>query len=387
MVSKNDREYLKTKCFRLSSEYSLVPYNRIEQKLYSQVVRHQINEDEVFGILYHEKDHFFNVIDQDTALLLYTMKEVGKLPHYILDNWDASIVAELKFMLGKGVLELEIFNKNREKKFISGTEALKLLQNTKKLRVSDINKDAIFQAMSMLPADHMTLSSILYLFNRKPVSASLSKTLVNANSVKQFLKLNIYTAKTNFFSTQWVMLQDTEAWIAFQSKKDFQEFEIKSNQTYKLYMSPNSLDVFSKVFFDVVMLLYESKAFQFKIGNDAFGLQRPDKWVAYFYDKTSLFDAIGLLEDKIGDIPAQEVPFSCHSNVKWLSWGKDPQQYESTSWRWLICSEIAHAILDVPSQELPKVLSMKAVETAVWPYIKIRLEREGINAETLEPME
>ncbi len=385
MVSKNDREYLKTRYFRLSSEYSLVPYNRIEQKLYAQVARYKINEDEVFGILYHEKDHSFTVIDQDTALLLYTMKEVGKLPHYILNNWDASIVAELKFMLGRGVLELEISHKHKD--FISGTEALKLLQNTDNFSISDINKDAIFHAMSMLPTDYMTLSSILYLFNRKPVSASLSKTLSNANSVKQFLGLNAHTAKTKKNSTQWTMLQDTEGWIVFQSKKDFQKPKLISNQTYKLYMSPNSLDIFSKIFFDVATLLYNSKAFQFKIGNDAFGLQRPDKWVAYFYDKASLFEAIGLLEDKMGDISAQEVPFSCHSDVKWLSWGKDPQQYESTSWRWLICSEIAHAILDVPAHELPKILSMQEIETTVWPYIKIRLEREGINAETLEPME
>lgn len=386
MVSKNDREYLKTRYFRLSSKYRLIPYNRIDQKLYSHVIVDTIKEDEVFGILYHKKNHSFNVIDQDTALLLHTMKEVGKLPHYILNNWDASIVAELKFMLGKGVLELEVLDKHKKKKFISGSEALKLLQNTKKLSISDINKDAIFQAMSMLPTDYMTLSSTLYLYNSKPVSASLSKILANAKSVKQFLALNAHTEKTILFSTQWVMLQDTESWIAFQSKKDFQESDLKSNQTYKLYMSPDSLDVFSKVFFDVVTLLYESKAFQFKIGNDAFGLQRPDKWVAYFYNKASLLNAIQLLEDKIGDILAQEVPFSCQSNVNWLSWGKDPQQYTSTSWRWLICSEIAYAILDVPAQELPKVLSMKTVETTVWPYIKIRLEREGIDAETFEPM-
>ena len=383
MVSKNDREYLKTRYFRLSSEYSLVPYNRIEEKLYAQVAKYKINEDEVFGILYHKKDHSFNVIDQDTALLLYTMKEVGKLPHYILNNWDARIVAELKFMLGRGVLELEISQKH----FISGTEALKLLQNTENFSISDINKDAIFHAMSMLPADYMTLSNILYLFNRKPVSASLSKTLSNANSVKQFLRLNAHTAKTKKNSTQWTMLQDTEGWIVFQSKKDFQKSKLISNQTYKLYMSPNSLDIFSKIFFDVATLLYHSKAFQFKIGNDAFGLQRPDKWVAYFYDKESLFGAIQLLQENIGDISAQEVPFSCHSDVKWLSWGKDPKQYESTSWRWLICSEIAHAILDVPAHELSKILSMQEIETTVWPYIKIRLEREGINAETLEPME
>ena len=387
MCDKSGQGSLKEKCFRLSPEYTLIPYNRINHDSYSEFIPKEIREDELFGILQHKKKNFSSFIDQNTALLLYTIKDAGKLPHYILNEWDSGIVAELKFMLGKGILEFKISNKNEEEKFVSGTEALKLIQNKNQFTLPDINKEAILQAITMLPADHMTLASTLYFFNRKPVSRDLSKSLANANSVKQFLTLTTSTPKTKNFYKQWAELQRTEGWIGFHSKKDFQEFETKTGQTYKLYISPDSLERFLKIFFDVTTLLYQSKAFQFKIGNDAFGLQRPDKWVAYFYDKKSLFDAIRLLQEKISDIPAQEVPFSSSSDVKWLNWGKDPKHYTSTSWRWLICSEIASAILDVAEKEIPEVLSMDTVENIIWPYIQVRLEREGIDAQTFEPMD
>jgi len=387
MYDKGDHESLKEKFFRLSPEYTLIPYNRIDHNLYSGFVPGEISEDELFGILHHKKKNYSSFIDQNTALLLYTLQDAGKLPHYIISEWDSGTAAELKFMLGKGILELKISNKHEEERFVSGTEALKLIQNKKQFTLPNINKDAILQAITMLPADHMTLASTLYFFNRKPVSRDLSKFLADANSVKQFLTLTTSTPKTKFFYKQWAELQRTEGWIAFQSKKNFQEFETKTDQTYKLYISPDSLERFLKIFFDVTTLLSQSKAFQFKIGNDAFGLQRPDKWVAYFYDKKSLFDAILSLQEKIGDIPAQEVPFSSSSDVKWLNWGKDPKHYTSTSWRWLICSEVAYAILDVAEKEIPEVLSMDTVENIIWPYIQVRLEREGINAGTFEPMD
>ena len=119
----------------------------------------------------------------------------------------------------------------------------------------------------------------------------------------------------------------------------------------------------------------------------AYDVKISEPWGPYFYNKESLFDAILSLQEKIGDIPAQEVPFSSSSDVKWLNWGKDPKHYASTSWRWLICSEIAYAILDVVEKEIPEVLSMDTVENIIWPYIQVRLEREGINAETFEPMD
>ena len=79
--------------------------------------------------------------------------------------------------------------------------------------------------------------------------------------------------------------------------------------TYKLYASPVCEELRAG-FSALVRSVTESAAFHFKVGRDAYGLLRPDKMVAYFWDFADLQAAAASLLEKLEGCPAQGVPFT-----------------------------------------------------------------------------
>jgi len=380
----SEAEYLGKNMFRLSSQYKLVPSTHTSSIV--ELQDNEIEQKDFFGLLVNKQNNDSRMIDCQTALLLYALQTPNLLPTYIIHELDTSTIKDIKYLLSLSILELEVHTTTGETEYLSGAKALSRLD--KKLSkhtvpLSSINLKAIDNAYTLLPLDHQSLASALYRFNHKPVSKTLHTKLYDAKSVKEFFKLNT-KQETKEFYNDWLPLENKEGWIGFRNQNSFMHKNHKDTQTYKLYLSPDSLDIFQKIFFEVTQLLYKTNAFQFKIGDDAYGLQRADKWVAYFYDKESLYHAISLLEQNIGDIPAQEVPFSGKSDLDWLSWGRDPQQIqeETISWRWLVCTEVAHGII-----EQSKMLSDNSDINNIWSHVASRLERENINPNTFEPIE
>jgi len=372
MQKELNLESLKEYRFRLSPHYKIIPLNQITYLIENL----NKEEDSLFGIIEHQKSKAYRIIDCNTALLLYTLREGSILPYHVIKDVDESFVKEIKFMLGINILELS----SDGKQYISGDTALAHLNKKASAPIALINNKAILEGYSLLPTDHLSLATALYKFNQKPVSKLLKALLYDEQSVKKFFGLDEYSDKNKTFYKEWMPIPKNEGWIGFINQKNIKQ---KNGATYKLYLSPDKLDIFQNIFFDVSSLLYQSNAFQFKIGHDAYGLQRADKWVAYFYTKESLYQAIVLLEKNIGDISAQEVPFSGLSNLKWLGWGKDPKddRTKSISWRWLVCQEIAHALLDTYRED------KNASIEKMWTHINIRLERENINSINFESME
>jgi len=379
-----EAEYLGKNKFRLSSKYTLVPSTHTSSS--AKIQDNEIDQKDFFGLLINKKNNDSRMIDCQTALLLYALQKPNLLPTYLLQELDTSMIKDIKYLLSLGILELEVHTTKGEVRYLFGTEALSHLDkkiSKNAVPLSSISLKAISNAYTLLPLDYQALASSLYRFNHKPVSRTLHTKLYDAKSVKKFFKMNTKEEAKEFYSN-WLPLENKEGWIGFIHQNDFIHKNLKDTQTYKLYLSPDSLDTFQKIFFEVTQLLYKAGAFQFKIGDDAYGLQRPDKWVAYFYDKKSLYHAINLLEQNIGDIPAQEVPFSGKSDLGWLSWGRDPKQIqkEAISWRWLVCTEVAHGII-----EQSKMLSDNSNIKNTWSHIASRLERENINPNTFEPIE
>lgn len=380
-----ETEYFVSHKFRFSKQYKLIPL--IYGDSFDEIVNNGVEQKDIFGLLSDKENLTSRIIDCQTALLLYALQRPTFLPAYLTQGLDTSIIKDIKYLLSLGILEIEIQTPKEKIKYIYGEEALSHLDKkiSKKFNsISSINLKAFNVALKLLPLDHESLASALYRFNHKPVSRTLHAKLYDKKSVKKFFKLGEKDKKSKDFYTCWTPLADLKGWIGFINKKSFINKHNQTSYIYKLYISPNSLNVFQKIFFEVTHLLYECDAFEFKIGDDAYGLQRPDKWVAYFYDKKSLYRAIQMLDKEIGDIGAQEVPFSGQSDLKWLSWGRDPQQTqkEAISWRWLVCSEIAYAIQDLSKEE-----SESRDTSKIWSHVVCRLERENINPNTFEPIE
>ena len=99
-------------------------------------------------------------------------------------------------------------------------------------------------------------------------------------------------------------------------------------------------------------MLTASEAFCFKAGATVPDLMRPDKLIAYFVRKESLFETAALLEKTSPDSQVHGVPFTCQLDQRGLlSWGTDPPAdevlatVEDGSWRTWVTEQLALAIL------------------------------------------
>ena len=90
----------------------------------------------------------------------------------------------------------------------------------------------------------------------------------------------------------------------------------------------------------------------FKIGDDAGGLLRPDKMVAYFGAREELDDVGAALRARLAGCPAHGVPFTAGlGDDGLLSWGLDPPESERAlswlgreSWRLWLAAKLGAAI-------------------------------------------
>jgi hypothetical protein len=88
---------------------------------------------------------------------------------------------------------------------------------------------------------------------------------------------------------------------------------------------------------------------RFKVGRGAYGVLRPDKFVAYFTHLDQVLRAAEMIGNEVGGAPAQGVPFSAGIDASGLlSWGMDPPRFELTpagsehqSWRRWLSERIA----------------------------------------------
>jgi len=154
--------------------------------------------------------------------------------------------------------------------------------------------------------------------------------------------------------------------------------------TFKLYVSPRPERI--RDAFDVVArVLAASAAAQFKIGQDAAGLLRPDKLVAYFRTREELGDAAAALGRELSGCEGHGVPFTAGlDDIGLLSWGIDPPANERAL-RWLgRQSWRAWAV-----QRLGTALSMaKAARAAAvepWRFAIERVRRHGVDVATWTP--
>jgi len=159
-----------------------------------------------------------------------------------------------------------------------------------------------------------------------------------------------------------------------------------SAQGYKLYVSPQP-EFVRDAFHVVVEVLTESPAHHFKVGNDAAGLLRPDKIVAYFWDFEALQEAAKQIAGRLVGCRAQGVPFTAgiREDDALLSWGIDPRPekgalawQERESWRLWVTNRLATALL-----------AARRVQTGglePWRFALERLRLEDVDTETWTPL-
>ena len=158
-----------------------------------------------------------------------------------------------------------------------------------------------------------------------------------------------------------------------------------SDVTYKLYVSPRPERI-RDAFAVVARVLPAFEAAQFKVGDSAAGLLRPDKLVAYFKTREMLDDAAAVLRRELAGCEAQGVPFSAGlDDSGLLSWGIDPPENErplrwlgGSSWRLWIARRLGAAVAIAKS-------ARSAVAAEPWRFAVERVRRQGVDVATWSP--
>jgi len=154
--------------------------------------------------------------------------------------------------------------------------------------------------------------------------------------------------------------------------------------TYKLYVSPRPENI--RDAYEAVVRTLAGRDIDFKIGQDAGGLLRPDKMVAYFGDRAELDDVATELRARLAGCPAHGVPFTAAIGADGLlSWGLDPPAHERAlswlgreSWRLWLASKLGTAVA---------FAKMESQTAEPWRFAVERVRRLGVDVERWTPSE
>ena len=157
---------------------------------------------------------------------------------------------------------------------------------------------------------------------------------------------------------------------------------------FKLYVSarPESIrDAFEAV----VRVLAERGGADFKIGDSAYGLLRPDKLVMYFGSRQEVDEVAQTLAKRLAGCPAHGVPFTAGiDDDGLLSWGVDPPESERAlswmgreSWRLWLATKLGSALA------LAKLSAPNGDREMVCGFALERVRRYGVDVERWTPTE
>lgn len=384
---QSSSEYALNLEFRANPNYKLLVLDEIPSEVDIAINELKSNPD-CYAILQPQIENLgVKAICQETACLYRRLTVPGRLLDALpspveIENLNAAI-AELVF---DGVLELRV-----GEAFISGPEASsRIYQMNEGLgtnRIAQLSYDALKYAQELRLDDTRLLSMRMYFYNRSPATPEWKRRCRSPESIAEFLGIDLSTAHGKILDRNWARIPlspENDWWFMWQPKRRNRDRE--KTLTYKLYISPQC-DYIQDALQVLVTVLTNSQAKSFKVGNDVYGLLRPDKMVAYFNSMVDLQEAASELQKQLMGCPAQGTPFTAELGCDGLiSWGIDPPSDRHViswlgdrSWRLWITNNLATALSSA------KVLSNSDAEP--WQLALNRLSLEGINTSTWAPVD
>lgn len=382
-------QLIETAKLRANPAYELVLYDRLPAA--QQQVLHGIQDDpEFYGILrpYQVNGLSVKSVNQDTALLFLTLQVPGRLPGYVQAALGSAAVPAVAELLLDGILEIE-----HDGQFISGAAAYGVIYGTQVNGPAQganarLSLEAIQYAQALGIQDTMKLSARMYFYNRLPVSPRWRQQLPSSQAVFEHLGIAEGGRARHTLDRHWSVVPlepPNDGWSMWRLRPANGKPR-KARLAYKLYVSPDVAHL-HEIFQAVLTALTELETPCFKIGNDVYGLFRPDKFVAYFTTEEAMQAVAERLARALDGCPAHGVPFTAGlTNDGLLSWGMDPPTpkgailwQERESWRLWVTNRLAVALL-----------AAKAAPTATmepWQFALERLRLDGVDPATWTPME
>jgi hypothetical protein len=275
-----------------------------------------------------------------------------------------------------GVLEIESAGG-----FVSGADALPLLGPGGAEDGGALSRRALLHAQELETVDAQKLASALYRYNTIPITAAWKRRFASPEAVLAHAGAG-RGALGRMLRRDWAFSAETDGWLAWTPLEETRRSA--GDVTYKLYVAPRPEHI--REAFEVLVRVLARMPVSFKLGNDAAGLLRPDKLVAYFATRAQLGEAAAAMQRELAGCEAQGVPFAAawdDGGLLW--WGIDPPESDRVlhwqqreSWRLWIAQRLGSAIA-----------LAKAARTASaaepWRFALARVRRLGVDVASWTP--
>ncbi len=316
----------------------------------------------------------FRAIDAETLELMTALREPAMLPESIIAEGDAALQDVARLVLDE-IIEVE-----SDGEFVSGPRARRLLLDDlvdargEGGRLATLSHLAVQRAARSPSSDVDHLGRLLYFAQRVPVTARTWERWPNAAAI-----LSMF-ARESELDADYDINPDRGGWILWKRR----DAPALTGATYKAYVSPEPSEL-GTAFDALVSLVRMAAPPVLKVGKDAYGLSRPDKFVVYFPSRLELDEFTAAAATLLDGIPAHGVPFTAavdHDGL--VSWGIDPDRGQATrgwldheSWRMWVTSRIANAVVQLDPAD--------RCGEGMWSYVLGRLAVEGVDPVSWTP--
>jgi hypothetical protein len=370
--------------FCANKEFRLVLFDRLPSEQ-QECLRDLTKDPDFYGVLLPPEGSPRKIksVSQSSALLLLTLTEPGTIPAYVQKELGPSANEKIAELLLDELLMIE-----HNGAFVCGSDAYDLLYTEPIVKecssdLSLLSRQALEYGQMLELDDIDMLSGRLYAYNRAPLSSRWQKLLPDSDGVARWL--GIKTLRS-LLQDEWASIgsaNPTDAWFSWRSVKPPKEASLDVG--HKLYVSPMP-DAVREAFPIIVECIAESDAHHFKVGNDAYGILRPDKIVIYFRSFDSLRETGRAIANRLSGCPPQGVPFTAAlDGSSLLSWGIDPPPQKGVlawqvreSWRQWITNKIAASVIAAQQSRNKNI--------PPWRFALERLRLDGINTDTWVPL-
>lgn len=311
---------------------------------------------------------------RETAELFQSLITPARIAPLLQDEEFASDVIDLVL---DGILEIE-----SDHGFVSGADALRIVSESVPEAGGALSAEALLHAQELDTNDPRVLSMALYYYNHIPISPFWRTRFAGPDEVLAHIGADRGALRA-MLERDWTLSGDRSAWLSWRSLIAPLPAN-RSDVTYKLYVSPRPEHMGDAV--AALVRALTAVPASFKMGNNAAGLLRPDKLVAYFATRDEVDEAASILRRELSGCEAHGVPFTAAlDDSGLLSWGVDPPENERAlqwlqrnSWRLWVVQRLGGALAVAKC-------ARGAAAVAPWRFALARIQRLGVDVGTWTP--
>ncbi|HYH09372.1 MAG TPA: hypothetical protein VEK11_20160 [Thermoanaerobaculia bacterium] len=320
-------------------------------------------------------------VGRETAALFRGLASPSRIDPALLEN--SEVREDLIDLVLDGIFEVESSGA-----FVSGADAFPILctlphATAAATAVARLSREALLYAQDLETDVPQILTSAVYFYNRIPISRFWRSRFPDRDAVSAYLGIDRGSLRT-LLDQHWhpAPVEKSNGWLTWYSRTPRQHSG--GDVTFKLYVSPRPEHV-RDAFEGVVRALASFPGSQMKIGQDAAGLLRSDKLVAYFYSREELDEAAQAVQRELAGCPAQGVPFTAGVDADGLlSWGVDPPD-SSRALRWLGRESWRLWLAQKIGSALAVARQARGTTVEPWLFAVERVRRLGVDVDSWTP--